>query len=302
MTRVTQHYDIAGSVPFVDVHVEQDSELFLEPSAIRAAATAGDQYAARADRQLASFAGELLDSTYTGDWPRGRNLLEPLHEPNETRLGMTAVGAAGHGFALGKAQELWRSIQRNRACQDQLIVNRLEDLTLFVDGVGPDLVSDLATRVTFDVLADYTSAMCARYPQLADGETTRIESIWDATAGRWTTQLITLPVAAGKRLLLVPTNWVWTRQLLNARSFYQIKALGRIQEQQTVPAQLGQRPIVPTKKSLEADHPAVRPTNITQAVEAVNEGIRLVLLHTTYVQHRFAEIKLNADDINRLIN
>ena len=302
MTRVTQHYNIGGAVPFVDVHIEQDSELFLEPSAIRAASRAGDLYAARADQRLVSFVREMLDSTHRGDWPRGQYLLAPLHEPNETRLGMTAAGAAGRGFASGKGRELWRSIQRNRACQDQLIVNRLEDLTLFVDGVGPDLVSDLVTRVAFDVLADYTSAMCSLYPQLAVGETTRLEPVWDTGTRMWVPQSLTLPVASGKRLLLIPTGWVWTRQLLNAQSFYRLEALGRIQEQRTVSARSGGRPLVPTKKSLEVDYPAVRPTNITQAVEAAEQGIRLVILHTSYVQQRWAAIQLDADKINGLIN
>ena len=61
LTRVTQHYSIDGAVPFVDVHIEQDTELYLEPSAIRAAAEAGDPDAARADQRLTSFIHEVLD-------------------------------------------------------------------------------------------------------------------------------------------------------------------------------------------------------------------------------------------------
>jgi hypothetical protein len=42
MTRVTRHFAIPGSVPFVNVHVEQDNYLFLEPSRIRATAAGGN--------------------------------------------------------------------------------------------------------------------------------------------------------------------------------------------------------------------------------------------------------------------
>lgn len=303
MARVTQHYQISKPVPFVDVRVEQDNRLFLEPSAIRAAAAAGDPYAISADRNLTSFFDHVLDSARCNDLGRRSDLLQHLHEPNETRLGMTRVGVAGHGLGNELTAELWSSIRDNPACQEAVLVRRLEDLAPYVAGVGPDLISDLSTRITFGILAEFTASMIAVYPQLGIDVSRQREYTWDSAQGMWVSIDITLPVAAGKRLLLVPTNWVWPRQLITAPSFYQVQALGRIQDALTTPAPTpGQRPMAPTKESLRQAHPDVRRTNIDQALDAVDDGINLTARHTEHVQNRFEEIKMSPDEINRLIS
>ena len=35
MTRISGHYRLSGELPFVDLHVDRDNKLFLDPSAIR---------------------------------------------------------------------------------------------------------------------------------------------------------------------------------------------------------------------------------------------------------------------------
>jgi hypothetical protein len=61
----------------------------------------------------------------------------------------------------------------NPAGQNVIVVQRLEDLTPFIDGVGPDLISDLMTRIESGVLIDFTRDMMATYPQLARRVSTR---------------------------------------------------------------------------------------------------------------------------------
>ena len=215
---------------------------------------------------------------------------------------MTGTGVAGHGIGAGIAQDLWAEMRAKPACQDAMIVKRLEDLAVYVNRVGPDLVSDMATRITFDVLADFTADMMATYPTMAADASTEREWIWDTATAAWTTRDVTLPVAGGTRLLLVPTSWVWLRQLLNAPSFYQVQALGRIQDRFTVPAQRpGDRPVAPTKDSLKRAYIAVRPTNITEAVAAAAEGVDLTERHALHTQARYEELRRASDEINKLI-
>ena len=71
MPRVSEHFQLSTPVPFVDVRVEQDNRLFVEPSAIRAAAAAGDTYAVAAQHNLTSFAGQLLGTVHSGDEAAG---------------------------------------------------------------------------------------------------------------------------------------------------------------------------------------------------------------------------------------
>lgn len=302
MTRVSQCFAIPGSVPFVDVHVEQDNYLFLEPSRIRAAARGGDPYARRALTTIGSFFDEVLVTVRAGQRRGGLTLMDNLHEPNESRLGMTQVGVAGHGMGAQLAGDLWDEMRTNPACRNAVIVRHIEDLAPFVDGIGPDLISDLLTRITFGVLADFTADMVNLYPNLASGSTVATEQVWDIPTLHWVRQPVRLPVADGRRLLLIPTNWVWDRQLFTAPSFYQVQSLGRIQDLLTRPARrVGAQPIAPRKRDLRPVYPEIRPTNIHQAVAAAGDGISLTAQHAVHVKERLAQRELTGDQINSLI-
>jgi hypothetical protein len=217
--RVTRYYQLPKPVPFVDVWLEQDNRLFIEPSAIRAAAAGGDPFAVAADLQLTSFFDEVLLSVRSNNQRRGMDLLMQLHEPNETRLGMTEIGVAGKGMSRVMADKLWQELRRNPACQHVILVRRIEELAPFVDRIGPDRVSDMCTRIAFNVLIDFTTAMMSAYPALTRYTGIEDTMVWDAAKGCWLHRRATLPIAAGKRLLLVPTGFVWPLQLINAPSF-----------------------------------------------------------------------------------
>lgn len=302
MTRVSTQFNLPRPVPFVDVHLERDNRLFIEPSAIRFAAAAGDPYALAAEFRLTTFFGEVLDSARRNNRRRGLALLGHLHEPNETRLGMTRVGVNGHGVGSGLADNLWQEIRDNPACSQAVLVRRIEDMAPYIQRIGPDLISDLCTRIAFDVLLDFTASMTTQYPDLGRRTSVRREDVWDPAGLQWTTRQGRLPTVHDKRLLLVPTNWVWPNQLLNAPSFYQVQALGRLQRLRTQPPQTrGGRPMAPTKYSLRDQYPGVRSTNIRQAVAAIEEGINLTDRHANRVQRRLVEKQKSAEQINASI-
>jgi hypothetical protein len=286
------------------VWLEQDNRLFIEPSAIRAAAGGGDPLAVAADLQLTAFFDEVLLSVRSNNHRRGMELLMQLHEPNETRLGMTESGVAGKGMSRVMADRLWQELRRNPACQRAILVRRLEDLAPYVDRIGPDRVSDMCTRIVFNVLIDFTTTMMSTYPSLAHLTNKEEAMVWDASKGCWLPRQATLPVAADKRLLLVPTSFVWPLQLINAPGFHQVQALGRIQLAQTQPPRVrGGKPIAPSKDILRRQHRAVRPTNITQAVAAIeHDGINLTQRHTRHVQNRLQLIRLDSAGINALLD
>ena len=90
------------------------------------------------------------------------------------------------------------------------IFHMLEELPVFVDGVGADVTSDLTTRIIFEPLALFTRKMLTEYPQLTSGnhktETIR-RNVWDSQAKTWMEKEFLLPVADNHPLLLVPRNW-----------------------------------------------------------------------------------------------
>lgn len=261
--RVTQLFAIQGPVPFVDVDVDNDNRLFLDPSAIR---NATDSLGRRAHHQLMSFFTEVLRcraSTSPVDHAKGRSLLQQLHEPSETRLGMAATGVAGHGFGDELGDRLWDELAANRACQ-AAAMTRLEDLRLFVDGVGNDLISDLTTRVVFDVLVDFTQQMTSAYPALAQHVTSEVVDTWDSTSQSWTPTSITLPLVSGRQLLLVPKGWVYWRALMDPFVFYNRFGTETVQQERSTYDQQGRR-VGPSKAALKTEFKHVRGLNNQQA-------------------------------------
>lgn len=286
MTRISSHYRLSGQLPFVNVHVDRDNKLFLDPSAIRNNRQV-DPRARRAHELLRGFFREVLRRRASRDLPdqsAGLALLRHLHEPNETRLGMSAIGVAGHGFGEGLGDRLWEELLGNPACQVAALT-RLEDLALFVDGVGDDLVSDLTTRVVFEVLVDFTGDMISRFPSLAVGATTEDLPVWDPRRMVWTTRLVKLPHVAGRQLLLVPKHWVYWRVLMSPIAFYNHFGTATVQQERTTFR--GGRRIAPSKRSLKEEFPDVKDLNRHQAAKYKLAGDDLVARYRELVDHNF---------------
>jgi hypothetical protein len=297
--RVSAKYSIPTPVPFVDVHVEKDNRLFIDPSAIR---NGTDARSRRAHNLIVDFFTEVLRlraSTSTADHVTGQSLLYKLHEPNQTRLGMSAKGVGGRAFGPGLADELWDILGSNPAAQSA-VITRLEHLPLFIEGVGPDLISDLSTRIIFDELADFTHDMMVAHPRLAGATSVDTIDIYDPTAKTWAAKNYTLPFVAPHQLLLVPKEWVFWRLLMEPTPFYNRFST------ETVRIERGQwgdddKFHGPSKEALNREFPARRQLNIDQSVKYKEEQDRdLVREYERYVDENFDP--LSDDEIEARTN
>lgn len=287
--RVTDEFNIKPPVPFVDVDLTTDTALFLDPSAIRVAARGGDKYAKRANQQLIDFFTEIIScarSSKPADQRRGLQMLQNLHEPNETRLGYSSNGSRGHAFADEMGERLWETIRTNRTLMSgtgttlsvqSAVLSRLEHLPLFIDRVDRDMISDMATRIIFDVLRDFTFDMIATYPAIGAKKATNTYPIWDGKTGDLVDTNLDLPVAQGKPLLLVPFNWIYWRTVMDPDQFYNRYATQTIQDEETTYTSDG-RPNKPSKESIKRKHKAVKETNVRQATKYAEQHNRNLVL------------------------
>jgi hypothetical protein len=284
--RVTDHYRITGPVPFVDVHVERDNRLFLDPSAIR---NGSDPRSKRAHSLLVNFFTEVLRlraSALAADHVMGQALLNNLHEPNQTRLGMSAAGVTGKAFGPGLADDAWDVLGRNPAAR-AAVLTRLEHLPIFIEGVGPDLISDLATRIVFEVLVDFTQDMMVAYPSLGAGATTAESNVYDPAAGAWGPSNFTLPYVAPHQLLLIPKEWTYWRLLMEPGPFYNRYATATVQIERSTRDDKGKLH-GPSKKSLKVQFKDQRKLNNGQAVKyKQDEDRNLVAEYQQYVDENF---------------
>lgn len=236
MTTVTQYFGITSKVPFLDVNVLDDNGLFVDPFAIRMG-LGPKRFATQANWATETFFDEVTRcavSTSTADRAHGLALLQRFTEPKETRLGLSAAGFDGHGGAESVGANIWDVLTTNADALVRVgILKRIEDMPLFVEGVGNDITSDLTTRVIYLPLVAFTKAMMTKFPQLTGrtGVVTFTRQTWNTKQLAWDETDVDLPTVNGRPLLLVPRPWARHDLLLNAGRFYDTSLLSHVQLQ-----------------------------------------------------------------------
>lgn len=136
MPRITEHFGITGSVPFLDVEVTTDNRLFIDPRAIRLR-TEPEPFVTQANACTTSFFNSVAVCATAPvgslDRIRGQALLQRFGEPRETRLGLAEAGFDGHGGAEGIGSSIWHALTHDlRALVDVAVLGHIEDIPLFV--------------------------------------------------------------------------------------------------------------------------------------------------------------------------
>jgi hypothetical protein len=277
MTRVTAEFGISGPVEFLDVNVERDNLLFIDPSAIRKAALLGDGYAIDANRMLTSYFDvvlRLLLSTTPSDHTKGEEILQHFGELGATRLGMSKRGYQGHGAAQELGTQIWNELRANPLCMHAIATLKyIEDVPLFVDGIDKDVTSDLTARIILDTLGQFTTDMVRKYPAFtASRPTSDFQTEhWNPAKEVWEPVTLSLPTADGKHLLLVPKRIVNYKIEMTNGQYYQVPLLGYVKSEQMVEVRRGKQLVLRprfSKKELK-ENPAFAPSREHSIIQTV---------------------------------
>jgi hypothetical protein len=204
--RVSDYYKLGleqPSLEFLDVFIERDTGLYLDPRAFLALRT---PWSDKCAELIQDFFGEVIRAMHKGEHDRARYLLAGLHEPNETRLGMSRGRPAGRGVGSGLADDLYESLRTSEAVKTGLI-EHLEDTALLVEGIGVDRISDITTNIIRESLIEFSTHMAEKYDmELRDGVDSG--ALWSVQTGEWNNEPKPMLYPAGKPLLLVPRTVV----------------------------------------------------------------------------------------------
>jgi hypothetical protein len=200
--RVSQAFNLEraqGELDFVDVDVDGDTRLYVDPRALRLLTT---EWGQECVSLIQHFFRTVLEAIREGDDERAQRLLSGLSEPNETHLGLSRGEARGSGLGVGLARDVWEALSETDAAATGLLQD-LEETALLVPGIDRDRVSDIATNIIREPLIRYTQAACANYgiPLQDDIDS---GALWDQTRSTWHSRFEQLPVAGDGKLLLVP--------------------------------------------------------------------------------------------------
>ena len=112
---------------------------------------------------LTSFFDSVLDAIRAGDHARIDYLLRgPLGEPDETHLGWSKGTSRGRAVGGKRADLIISSLEKSKAAHTGLLQD-LEDSALFIEQIGPDIISDITTNVCKGMLLAYTQGAAATH-------------------------------------------------------------------------------------------------------------------------------------------
>lgn len=167
---------------------------------------------------LQHFFERLLQHIRNDDEASGLRMLTGLSERNEFHLGFSRGRSKGSGIGPEFARDLWRALNRSKAGKTGILKD-LEDACLFIDGVGPDRISDATCNILRGPLIRYTHDMCDYYGiPLQDGISSG--PIWNPETDLWEEASIALPVTNFGPLVLVPKIAVRHRLSYDPQRYY----------------------------------------------------------------------------------
>lgn len=230
--RVSEYYSLGLAQPsldFVDVRLDTDVPLFIDPTALNLLYT---DWGAKCRGLIHDYFSLVLEHISNSNHVMAKALLAVLSEPNETHLGLSKRRSRGHGMGEGLADKMWQALNDSSAVRTGLIKD-LEDTALLIDGIASDVISDIVTNIIREPLLDYTVEMANQYGIPLETHGTR--RLWDTQAKKWITkdmkQAVTNVGNRQQRLMLVPKAIVRKSISFDAGEYYNKYLLNQLQEE-----------------------------------------------------------------------
>ena len=148
-----------SDLDFVDVKLDDDNELFLDPRLIE---NNPSKLLRPMKDCLYKFFGHLVLTISSNQIPKANDLLAGVFEPKETRLGYGFQNPNGGKSAGPKLKtDFITTIQNNPVIKGKKI-NNLSDLIFFIPNFRNDRISDISTKVTKNFLIEFTQKQCKK--------------------------------------------------------------------------------------------------------------------------------------------
>ncbi|WP_083965806.1 restriction endonuclease [Dokdonella koreensis] len=215
---VSRHFKLErnqATLDFLDVHIDKDIPIFVDPAALRSLKT---EWGHHCVSLLQSYFESVLTAIRNGKHDRAKELLACLNERNEFHIGYSKNKSRGSALGAVSAEKIWESLVKSKAAQTG-VVHDLEDTILFVDGVGPDMLSDAVCNIIRGPLIQYTQQACSYYgiPLTAGVDS---GPVWNTRDEKWENSLIDLPMTKQGPLILIPKIIARVKQIYGHDEYY----------------------------------------------------------------------------------
>ena len=218
-----------SELDFVDILVDTDIPLFVDPFAFKIGA---DDWSKECNDLVIGFFQELIDALRGGNQFKARELLANLHEPNETRLGVSCPKPSalpqGRGIGDKQANSLYSAFAKSKAVETGILTD-LSDCELFIEGVSHDKISDITINIIRRKLVKFTQDQCRLWNIPMELKPTG--PCWDDDAKEWRGGFERLPVYRGSPILLVPKRAIRYRMAVDYSEYYDKHIIEHIRQE-----------------------------------------------------------------------
>ena len=216
-TRFSDYFALGKTqvqLDFVDIPMETDIPLFVDPYAMH---ISSQDWLRECGNAVVEYFQILIDSIKRDRDKVVLQLLDNFHEPNETHLGMSSGRPSGRGWGPTQAKQLHEALKNSAAVRTGNLQD-LGDFEMFIPGIGPDKISDLATNIIKGDLLQYTEEQC----RLLGIPTEQVNAgrYWDSSQRNFISRYTDLPLYAGGPIMLVPKLAVRVRLVPDSDQFY----------------------------------------------------------------------------------
>jgi len=260
MPRISKFFGLGksqGELDFVDVEVSGDNLLFVDPFAI---SQLKNPLSEKCHSAVTVFFDRLVKVIRRNRNTVALELLDHLHEPNETRLGYSQEEPRGGGIGDGQSRDILIALTSSAAMRTGFITH-LPECVLLIPGIARDKISDLTTNVIRAYLVEYTARQCELHG--IPLEANPILSVFNTYNSRWESRPHDLPVAGEMPLLFVPRAFVREAPAYDPGKYYQHHVLNHLQAENlsrhtslVKTLKDGRRKVY--KKALQAKHPCTK--------------------------------------------
>lgn len=228
--RISEYFKLGKTQPFlgfVDVRLDTDIPVFLDPTAIKSLnSTWGQECASLIQYYFESVLKRIKSEDHNG----ARILVSSLTERNEFHLGFSSGISRGRGFGAKSAVTVWGALSQSLAAKSGLLKD-LEDTCLLIEGIGRDMISDAVSNIIRGPLIKYTQDMC-RYYGIPLTHAVSSGPMWNLNTERWESEYVSLPMTSYGKVILVPKIAVRHRQSYEHTEYYNDYLLPAMQSEE----------------------------------------------------------------------
>lgn len=204
-----------NELDFIDIDINKDKPLFIDP--YRMSKLSGP-FIDEANGVINNFFGYLVELLKAEEFEKAKSIFTNLNEVNETCLGYSKNKPRGNGIGPKKSSEFFSAIANSKAAHLG-ILESMEDMKIFVEGINSDRISDMTTNIIRKLLIEYTQNQCKIFNiPLTSGIASGM--YWDTNSRSWKQEYTDMLVINSKRYLLVPKIIVTYGDRITTNDYY----------------------------------------------------------------------------------